>query len=156
DNLMNKETKEIQENHGFLGISGADINAQTAETYDMPQGIYISKVAKSLAADKGGLKKGDIITEFDGQPVQSMSQLQELIQYYEVGKTVEVTYYKQSDEGYTKATTEVTLSEYPEAEVQAGSSNNNEQNENSGANGNGGGNSEYYDYFGGLGNIFGF
>ncbi|MCR5627881.1 MAG: trypsin-like peptidase domain-containing protein, partial [Lachnospiraceae bacterium] len=99
DNLMNKETKEIQENHGFLGISGADINAQTAETYDMPQGIYISKVAKSLAADKGGLKKGDIITEFDGQPVQSMSQLQELIQYYEVGKTVEVTYYKQSDEG---------------------------------------------------------
>lgn len=112
DKLM---TKEVQEDHGYLGISGANVTAEVAETYGMPQGVYISKAESGLAAANAGLKKGDIITAFDGQEVKSMTQLQELIQYYSVGEEVTVTYYTQGSNGYEEKSTTVTMTDYPEA-----------------------------------------
>ena len=112
DKLM---TKEVQEDHGYLGISGANVTEEVAKTYGMPQGVYISKAESGLAAANAGLKKGDIITAFDGQEVKSMTQLQELIQYYGVGEEVEVTYYTQGSDGYEEKKTTVTMTDYPEA-----------------------------------------
>ena len=117
DKLM---TKEVQENHGYLGISGANVTEEVAKTYEMPQGVYISKAESGLAAANAGLKKGDIITAFDGQEVKSMAQLQEMIQYYSVGEEVEVTYYTQGSNGYEEKNITVTLTEYPEAKKQSG------------------------------------
>ena len=117
DKLM---TKDVQENHGYLGISGANVTEEVAKTYEMPQGVYISKAEPGLAAANAGLKKGDIITAFDGQEVKSMSQLQELIQYYSVGEEIEVTYCTQGSNGYEEKTTKVTLTDYPDAKKKSG------------------------------------
>ena len=116
DKLM---TKDVQENHGYLGISGANVTEEVAKTYEMPQGVYISKAEQGLAAANAGLKKGDIITAFDGQEVKSMSQLQELIQYYGIGEEVPVTYYTQGSNGYQEKSTTVTLTDYPDAKKSA-------------------------------------
>ena len=117
DKLM---TKEVQEDHGYLGISGANVTEEVAKTYEMPQGVYISKAESGLAAANAGLKKGDIITAFDGQEVKSMAQLQELIQYYSVGEEVEITYYTQGSDGYEEKKTKVTMTDYPEAKKKNG------------------------------------
>ncbi len=116
DKLM---TKDVQENHGYLGISGANVTDEVSKTYNMPKGVYVSKAEKGLAAANAGIKKGDIITYFDGQQVTSMTQLQELLQYYGVGESVEVKYNTQSSDGYEEKTTTVTLTEFPEAQKEA-------------------------------------
>ncbi len=131
EKLMNKDTKDILENHGYLGISGADVSAEVAEQYNVPQGVYVAKAEKGLAADKAGLKKGDIITGFDGQSVQTMEELQELLQYYEVGAKVELTVCTQNEKGsgYSEKKVEVTLSEYAEASRTDSDSDHKDRNE---------------------------
>ncbi len=112
DKLM---TKDIQENHGYLGISGANVTDEVSKTYNMPQGVYLSRFEKGLAAANAGLKKGDILTGFDGQTIKSMAQLQELIQYYKVGEEVEIKYYTQGSDGYEEKTATLKLTDFPEA-----------------------------------------
>ena len=56
----------------------------------MPNGIYVTKVAEGSAAEKAGIQKGDILTEFDGKEVTSMENMQEILKYYKAGKKVKV------------------------------------------------------------------
>ena len=93
----------------YLGISGVDVTSELSQTYNMPEGIYVVQVAEGSAAEKAGLVRGDIITAFDGKTVTSMEELQELLQYYEAGKTVEMKI-QYADRGtYIEETVTVTL-----------------------------------------------
>lgn len=56
-----------------------------------------------------GLKKGDIITKFDGSSVTSMSGLKETLAYYAAGEEVPVTISRQSGDGYEEQKVTLTL-----------------------------------------------
>ncbi|MCI8326466.1 MAG: trypsin-like serine protease [Lachnospiraceae bacterium] len=90
NSLINNEVVD-ESKGGYLGISGADIPRDVANTYDMPTGIYVTKVVEGSAADKAGIKKGDIITKFDDREVTSLSGVMEILKYYEAGTKVNVT-----------------------------------------------------------------
>ena len=113
DGLMNRSTKtKIEEkDRGYLGISGVDVTSEISEQYNMPRGIYIAKVGSGLAADNAGITAKSIITSFDGQSVQTMEQLQSLMQYYKIGDTVDVVIQKpvENGYGYEEQTCRVTL-----------------------------------------------
>ncbi len=113
DGLMNQSTKtKIDENErGYLGISGVDVTSEISEQYNMPRGVYIAKVGSGLAADNAGITAKSIITSFDGQSVQTMEQLQSLMQYYKIGDTVDVVIQKpvENGYGYEEQTCRVTL-----------------------------------------------
>ncbi len=68
----------------FLGVS--------TEKSETVSGAAIKEVTKSSAAEKAGLKKGDIITKIDDNKIESPSDLVETIQGYEPAKKVTVTY----------------------------------------------------------------
>ncbi|MCR5650126.1 MAG: trypsin-like peptidase domain-containing protein [Lachnospiraceae bacterium] len=104
EELMNKSTKKKVEEgkQAYLGIAGVAVARDVADTYDMPEGIYLAQVESGSPADEAGLKKGDIITKFDGQSVSSMEELKDLMQYYEAGEEVEVTVQTQKDGGYAE------------------------------------------------------
>ena len=91
--LMNRETrtKVSDDEKGFIGIQGVDVTADSAMMYGMPTGVYISETLKGGAAEKAGLSKGTIITALDGITIDSMSTLQEQLQYYRAGEEVELT-----------------------------------------------------------------
>lgn len=115
-NLMNKETRtKVAENEqGYLGIKGYDVNETGAQMYNMPTGVYIAEVTKNGAADKAGLSKGTIITAFDGNSVTSMDGLKGQLAYYKVGETVTITVQVPENNGeYTESEVEVTLTELP-------------------------------------------
>lgn len=115
-NLMNKETRtKVAENEqGYLGIKGYDVNETGAQMYNMPTGVYIAEVTKNGAADKAGLSKGTIITAFDGNSVTSMDGLKGQLAYYKVGETVTITVQVPENNGeYTESEVEVTLTESP-------------------------------------------
>ena len=50
-----------------------------------------------------------VITEIDGYDVDSMEELQEELQYYRAGETVELTIMVQGRNGYTEEKIQVTL-----------------------------------------------
>lgn len=110
--LMNRETRaKVPENEqGMLGITGLDVNGDSAQMYNMPSGVFISEVAKGSGAAKAGISKGSIITKFDGITIGDMAGLKEQLQYYRAGETVEVTVQVPSSDGeYTEEKVEVTL-----------------------------------------------
>jgi len=56
-------------------------------------------------ADKAGLVGGDIITSFDGHPVEESDEMIELLQSTPIGATVDVTYTRDGQTKTTKLTT---------------------------------------------------
>lgn len=108
DELITRQVADESE-RAVLGITGIDVTSEVAESYNMPEGIYVAKVSLNSAAQKGGLKKGDIITSFDGHSVDSMDALDNQMQYYTAGSKVEVIVQRASDGTYAQKKLEVTL-----------------------------------------------
>lgn len=52
------------------------------------QGVYIMNTVANSPADRGGLKKGDVIVEFDGKPVVNNEQFRAYLRKCEPGKAV--------------------------------------------------------------------
>lgn len=86
-------TREVvdESNSAYLGVSGQDVTEDLAQDFGMPEGLYITLVQENSAAEKAGIKKGDVLTEFDGRKVQSMKTLKETLRYYAAGTEVELT-----------------------------------------------------------------
>ena len=115
-NLMNRETRErvSDEARGYLGITGQDVSSDIGEAYNMPTGVYISKVTKGSGAEQAGLSRGSIITGMEGVTIDSMETLQDQLSYYAVGETVELTVQVPASGGeYEEQTVSVTLGANP-------------------------------------------
>ena len=112
DNLKTKKTKKEAnpDSRGYLGISGRGVSQELAQMYAFPEGIYVYEVYPDTGAEKAGLRKGDIITKFEGSNVNSMEKLVEVMAYYTVGETVELTLERLDDSGaYTELTVQIEL-----------------------------------------------
>ena len=59
-------------------------------TFGIPVGVFVNSVTEGLAAEKAGIRKGYVITKFDGYSITTIAQLQERLQYYEEGEKVDV------------------------------------------------------------------
>ena len=77
--------------------------------------MRIQKNKSDSAAEKGGIKSGNIITKFDGVSVKSMSELKNRLTYYKAGETVSVTLMVQENNEYTEKEISVTLGKKPES-----------------------------------------
>ncbi len=112
EGLMNRtirEEKVPEEEQGFLGITGQDVTLEVSEAYDMPRGIYITSVEEGSAAEKAGLKKGNIIAKFDGASVSSMGELKEQLSYYKEGEEVTFAVWAVENGQYEERTVNVVL-----------------------------------------------
>ncbi|WP_333876925.1 DegQ family serine endoprotease [Methylobacter sp.] len=67
--------------HGWLGVQIQDVTRELAESFGMkkPQGALVSKILPDSPAEKAGLQIGDIITEFNGQPIESSGDLPPMV-----------------------------------------------------------------------------
>lgn len=108
NDLITREAVDESE-AAFLGISGISVTDEVSESYNMPKGIYITQVTKGSAAEKAGIKPGDIITSFDGRAVTSREQLAERMQYYAAGTTVDIEIKTAEGGEYAERTVSVTL-----------------------------------------------
>ncbi|MDH4101304.1 MAG: DegQ family serine endoprotease, partial [Nitrospirota bacterium] len=77
---------------GWLGVYVQKITPQLAESFKLKDqsGALVADVVKDGPADKGGLKQGDVIVEFDGRKIKDMSDLPKIVANTPVGKTVKV------------------------------------------------------------------
>ena len=84
---------------GVLGVQVKDIDAQTAESFAMPKGIYIFKVLENTGADNSRIQERDIITKLDGQGVYTTADLKALLSKYRAGEEVKLTVMRQDGSG---------------------------------------------------------
>lgn len=106
--LITRE-KVSEEKAAFIGINGIDVDESVSQNYNMPTGICVVKVYEGSAAEKAGIQKGDIITKFDGHDVDSMEEMQELLQYHAAGSKVTFTICRADNGEYVEQEIEVTL-----------------------------------------------
>ena len=118
-NLMNQTTREkVDESQAsYLGIQGADVSSEASQMYGMPTGVAVSAVVEDGPAAQAGMLAGDIITGFDGRTITGMSQLQDVLQYYAAGETVEVTVQRTDQGEYKEQTVSVTLGSASDAQT---------------------------------------
>lgn len=93
----------------YMGIGGIDLDEQTAKANDLVVGIYVKQLEDFSAAEKGGVKVGDVITEVDGQKVTTMDEVNEIKNKKEIGDTITLKVYRNG--GYKDLT--LTLQEQP-------------------------------------------
>lgn len=119
-NLMNQTTREkVDESQAsYLGIQGTDVSSEASQMYGMPTGAAVSAVVEDGPAAQAGMLAGDIITGFDGRTITGMSQLQDVLQYYASGETVEVTVQRTDQGEYKEQTVSVTLGSASDAQTE--------------------------------------
>jgi serine protease Do len=61
----------------MLGIDAEDVSGQLGSYFGVPDGtgILIREVRPGMAAEKAGLKAGDVIVKVDGKPVRTLAEL---------------------------------------------------------------------------------
>jgi len=109
----------------YLGVSVRDVDA-SGQSYGLPAGAYVVQVVEDNAADRAGIRTGDIIINLGGYEIDSITTLTRVLRRLDAGQTVSVTVYRNGQE---KILT-ITLDEKPvEQEQQNNNSNNgNQQN----------------------------
>ncbi|NND89374.1 MAG: DegQ family serine endoprotease [Granulosicoccus sp.] len=77
---------------GWLGVAIQNVDQALAESFGLekPEGALVAQVTADSPADKAGVASGDIILEFNGQPVGYSSALPPLVGAVMPGKTVSV------------------------------------------------------------------
>lgn len=117
NNLEQRETrtKVSSDEKGYLGIQGYSVTSDAVEQYSMPEGVYVYAVTDGAAAAKAGIVATDVIVGFDGQTVNSMDDLQSILEYYKAVETVTVKVAYRDGRDYKEKDVSLTLSSSSEA-----------------------------------------
>ena len=96
----------------WLGIEGRNVNEEIAVQLGIPPiGVYVVLIIPDTGAEQAGIRRGDVITSFNGRPVFNFDQLREEIGRTEVGDIVEVTIIRQEPGHMVHLVLDVTLGE---------------------------------------------
>ena len=105
-----KQGKSVAASDPFIGVattSVSDLDDQARQQYDVQvdEGAVITQVVSGSAADKAGLKEGDVVVKADGKPVTSSDDLRSAIQAKKPGDKLTLTV----NRGSTESTIDVTV-----------------------------------------------
>ncbi len=111
DDLIDKGFVE----RAYLGILPQEITPDIQKNLKLAslEGVLIGKVEKDTPAEKVGLKKKDVIIEFDDQPVKNVSKFRLIVANSNVGEKVNIKIIRNGKELIKK----VKLEAYPETEI---------------------------------------
>ena len=120
-NIYQQLVEKGQVVRGFLGISMEELTPELAKAFDLEdaRGIAVTEVIEGTAAEKAGLKRNDVIVEFEGRPAEKANELRNRVAQMPPGTKIELVVIR---EGKRKTIT-AELGERPkEGIVAAGSS----------------------------------
>ena len=99
---------------GWAGITFQSLDADIARAFDAEgkHGAIINDVIEKSPGETAGLRRGDIITSFDGQPVADAARLNHLVALSPAGKKVDVEYLRRGKQYGTQLVITEMPSEY--------------------------------------------
>lgn len=93
----------------YIGITGIDLDEQTAKTNNLVVGVYVKVIESFSAAEKAGVKQGDVIIEADGTKITTMDELNEIKNSHQIGDSMKIKVNRNGKE----ETITLTLQEQP-------------------------------------------
>ncbi len=108
-----------------LGISCQDVTETVSKMYNIPVGIYVTAVKENSAADKAGLKEGDVIVAIDDEDVDTSAELTAKKNKHSAGDKIELTFIRDGEE----KTVRITLDEQEHEDTQEKSEKNDDKSD---------------------------
>ncbi len=110
NNIIEQLKNKGSVSRGWLGVLIQDVTSELAESFNMdkPRGALIAKVYDGPAKE-AGFEVGDVIVNFDGQPIKRSSELPPVVGATSVGTAVEALIIRQGKE----MTLKVSVGELP-------------------------------------------
>jgi len=108
---------------GLLGVIVGEVSREYAEAMDLDRsvGALVQDLNAGGAADRAGIEPGDVILEFDGEPIEVWSDLPPLVGANPPGKAVNVLVSRHGDERVIEVTLDALESD-DDGNVQASTS----------------------------------
>lgn len=78
----------------YIGIGGRNLDEETASANDLVVGVYVQTIEEFSAAEKAGIKIGDVITEIEGTKITTMDELNEIKNKKSIGDTIKLKVYR--------------------------------------------------------------
>jgi serine protease Do len=77
---------------GWLGVTIQEVNADLAKQFGLKEakGALVSDVLENSPAEKAGIERGDVIIELNEKPVESATQLKNMVAQLNVGSKIDV------------------------------------------------------------------
>ena len=103
-NIVRKVVDDLlmygENQRAYIGIQPQEMNAALAEKAGMNgiKGVYVAGVTEEGAAQKAGIKAGDVLTHINGSEVNTITQLLESINQFRPGDKVSVDIIRNGDE----------------------------------------------------------
>ena len=82
----------------YIGITGQDLDEETAKKNNLVVGIYVKDVESFSPAEKAGFKIGDVIIKADGKDIKTMDELNEIKNSHKVDDTMSITVNRDGEE----------------------------------------------------------
>ena len=90
-----------------LGITGTDVSEMQSMVEHIPQGFQIVSIDEDSAFAGTGAQVGDVITGLDGEEVEDLAEISNLLLRYQPGDQVTITLYRPEED--TTLEVEITL-----------------------------------------------
>lgn len=82
----------------YIGISGRDLDQATAQRNNLVEGVYVVSVEEFSAAEKAGIKAGDVIVKADGTDVKTMDELNAVKNTHNIGDQMTIVVNRNGEE----------------------------------------------------------
>ena len=105
-NVMEQLVKTGKVRRGYLGIGPQDVTADIAQSIGLREvrGVIVRSVQPGSAAERAGLRRGDVITTLNGQPVTDSNSFRNRIAGTQPGGEVTLTVTREGREQQVRAT----------------------------------------------------
>lgn len=97
--VIERTEEDFAYGKGIIGITGSAISEEEAEYYNIPQGVLVVQINREGSAAKAGLRRGDIITHYNGKEVKTVDDINAAKGSSRAGSSATVTVYRDSENG---------------------------------------------------------
>lgn len=106
--LMNREVI-ADDDKGYLGVYIDNVTEEVSAFFNWPVGVLVVSPIEGGAAEKAGIVNGDIIVGVNGTKISNTVQLQEKVNSYRHGTSIQVTVMRSVNGEYVEKEFTVTL-----------------------------------------------
>ncbi len=100
ENVMHQLIEHGEVRRGMLGVTIQDLTPELAEAFgvERQRGVVITQVMEESAAEKAGIKSGDVVVAVDGRPVNRAADLRNKVGMSPVGEKVQLSIVREGKE----------------------------------------------------------